>query len=152
MSKRKRRQRKAGRKVYYQRWSKIDAQKNQSIYSMMGGKQRFNSEENQAQRARREAHMQDAILNTFGLKRGIGETREEVLKQHQHLMDLEGLDRHMVVKRSFKSILILFYNKEETSWWFVERNPQTGEIRRSIDYDTREQAWMFYEIDRINFI
>jgi hypothetical protein len=59
--------------------------------------------------------------------------------------------RYAVVHNGLKRVRILFYNKDEKAYWFVERNMFTGELKRSIDYGSREQAMIYHDADHILF-
>jgi hypothetical protein len=94
------------------------------------------------------ADYQDAILKAFGMNR---ELRKEALAQLQHFIELDQMRRYAVVHNGLKRVRILFYNKDEKAYWFVERNMFTGELKRSIDYGSREQAMIYHDADHILF-
>jgi hypothetical protein len=154
--KRIQRRTRAGRKVYYARRSNASAQRQIPREQFIGeaaARARYFSPANAEARQRRENHYQDAIIKTLGMNRGADNApREEALDQLSLLVKLEEMDRHMVVHKGLKTVRILFYNKEETKYWFVERNLLTNDLYRSIDYGSREQAFIFHETDRVKFV
>src|ERR1700734_3542089 len=153
---RPRRRAKAGRKVYYPRFSHATAQKalpRQQLNAEAAARARFLSPASAEARLKRESHSQDAIIRTLGMNHGAdNKPREQALDQLSHLVKLEDMDRHMVVHKGLKTVRILFYDKSETKYWFVERNLLTQELYRSIDYGSREQAWTLHETGRVTFL
>jgi hypothetical protein len=156
MSKRTRRKRKPGRRVYYKTWSHARADKappKKEIMSEFAGLQRIKSEASIAARERKENHLTDAVLSTFGMaKAGDTKGRQEALSELTKFVRLENMDKHIVVHRGLRSVLILFYQGKGRSPWFVERNLLTGKVRRSIAYGTISQALSYSETGTIRFV
>ena len=149
----KRHNRKPGRKVYYKYkiW-KAGLTRNEAV-AEYAARARVHSPENLAARAKREQRASEAIISTLKMNRGAdNEPREQVLNKLDQFVKLDDMDRHMIVHNSLKTVRILFYNKEETRFWFVERNLLTGKLRRSIDYGSREQAFVYHEADHVLFV
>lgn len=159
-----RRQRPAGRKVYYPTWSHnsaIKAMPRRELIAEAHGRARYKDEKSIAAREAKQLHREDVIINTLGLNRGAdNEPREKVLDQLSHMLDLSGLDRHAVVFKGLKKVRIMFWSVKlgrlgvpgkPDKYWFVERDLFKKTTKRSIEYDTRELAWHFHEYDRITW-
>lgn len=148
------RKRKPGRKIYYEkRWSssKLTPRSKAVRTKEDIGRGRLTSPANLQARAIREAHTEDTILNTLGMNRG-GDTkaREDALNKLAHYIRLDEMDKHVIVHRSLRSVVILFYSKR--SAFFVERNRLTGAVRKSIEYGTVSQALSYHETGTIKFV
>ncbi len=154
---RPRKRTKAGRKVYYPRFSLSTAKEVAKQAGQMRAEDaqraRYFSPANAAARLKRENHYQDAIIKTFGMNRGgDNKPREECLDKLSQFVKIDQMDRHIVVHQGLDRVRILFNNKQETKYWFVERNLLTDDLYRSIDYGSREVAFILHDSDRVNFV
>lgn len=153
-----------GRKVYYPRWShKSSVQRlpRKEMLSELNGRARILTEASIAARQRREAALHEPVMRVFGLVRdGDNGPRQEALDKLQGLLDLNSMDKHIVLRKGIKTVRIMFWSSKldrngqgrPDKFWIVERNMFTGEIKRSIDYDSREAAMQVSECDRVTFV
>ncbi len=156
MSKRSKRKRRPGRRVYYEkRWSSAMVHNRTKAERTREniGRGRLTSEANLIARERRENHTNDIVINTLKMNRnGDNAGRDQALNQLQHLVRLDQMDRHVVVHQGLRSVLILLFETKARRVWFVERNLLTGKLRRSISYGSISQALSYHQTQTITFV
>ena len=158
MAKRKRikvRRDRAGRRIYYPRFahSKASEAPPRKILMMeLAGKQRITSEANLKAREKVENKLDEMREHILHLYRKEPEERAKAREQADRYARIEDMERHILMFNGLSRVRILFYNKQRTRWWFVERDLIRGEMRKSIEYGSREQAFAHHETEQIKFV
>lgn len=155
----KRKKRAPGRKVY-QTWSKEHSPLTRAdAVREYANRARVLSPENIRQRQRRENATTERVAKLFNLDvidpqafDDRGSARAEVAKQLDSFVKLENMDKHLVIHRGLRTVLILFFEGKGRKSWFVERNLLTGKLRKSIVYGEVSQALMYHKTGTIKFV